>query len=179
MRASILIAVAILLLIVTALAVITPGVADDNDDQRLDDLETRVAALETRVAGASTPSASASSSQQNDSSSSSSSSNSSSVGNESNQSNSTNSSFTATYSGNGDRQVEIEIDTAGTYEFTATVTSAFSADLVNEKADVVPEFTIEATDAGTVTRSAALEPGVYVLNVSATSTWNAVLMLVS
>jgi len=163
MRASILTAVAILLLIVTALAVITPGVADDNDDQRLDDLETRVAALETRVAEPVEPTSASSSSQQSSSSS----------------SNSSTNAYTANYSGNGDREIEIQIDDAGTYQVTATTTSAFTAAIENEAGDSLPGFAIETDDAATETTSGSLEPGTYVLRVSATSTWSVTLVLIS
>lgn len=165
MRARIITSLAILLLIVTAVATVTPGAADDADDQRLGDLETRVAALETRVAEIAEPTSGASSSQQNNVTSSS--------------SNSSNDSYTASYSGNGDRDLEVEIENAGTYQVTATATSAFSAVLVDESGDVLPGFSIETDDAETVTISRRLAPGAYVLQVSATSTWNVTIILLA
>ncbi len=161
MRASILTAAAMLLLIVTALLAVTPGVADDAADQRLNDLETRVAALETRVAK--TPSAASSSSQQSNASSSS--------------SNSSNSSYTATFSGNGDREIEIEIDTAGTYQMTATTTSAFSSVIEDAEGNPVPGFMIDVDGAETFTRSDRLEQGTHLLRVSAPDSWNLTLIL--
>lgn len=163
MRTRIITSLAILLLIVTAVATVTPGAADDADEQRLDDLETRVAALETRVAEIADPTSGASSSQQNNVTSSSSS--------------SSNNSYTASYSGNGDRQLEVEIENAGTYQVTATTTSEFSAVLLDEAGDVVPDFSIETDDAETVTISGRLEPGTHVLQVSAASTWNVTIIL--
>lgn len=164
MRARILTAVAAVFLIVTAVAAITPGVADDAADQRLGDLETRVAALETRVAEPDEPTSSTSSQQNNVSSSS---------------SNSSNNAYTASFSGNGDREIEIEIDDEGTYQVTATTTSAFSADLENGTGELLPGFAIETEDAETVTRTGSLEPGAYVLRVSATATWNVTIVLIA
>ncbi len=53
--------------------------------------------------------------------------------------------------------------------YTATTTSAFTAALENEDGDSLPGFAIETDDAETVTTSGSLEPGAYVLRVSATS----------
>jgi hypothetical protein len=168
MRASILTATAILLLIVTALLAITPGAADDATNQRLGDLETRVAALETRVTemGASTPDNV--SGQQGTTSSSSSTS-----------SVSTDNAYTTSISGNGDREVEVEIDTAGTYQLTATAASAFTAVLEDGNGDALPDFSVETDAQATVTRSGALEPGTYILNVTATETWNVTIVLLA
>ncbi len=165
MRARILTAVAAMLLIVAAVAAITPGVADDAADQRLGDLETRVAALETRVAEPAESTSSSTSSQQNNVSSSS--------------SNSSNNAYTASFSGNGDREIELEIDDEGTYQMTATTTSVFSADLEDAAGESLPGFAIETEDAETVTRSGSLEPGAYVLRVSATATWNVTIVLIA
>ncbi len=164
MRARILTAVAAMLLIVAAVAAITPSVADDAADQRLGDLETRVAALETRVAEPDESMSSSTSSQQNNVSSSS--------------SNSSNNAYTASFSGNGDREIEIEIDDEGTYQVTATTTSVFSSNLENDAGESLPGFAIETEDAETVTRSGSLEPGAYVLRVSATATWNVTIVLI-
>jgi len=168
MRARIITSSAILLLIVSAVVAITPGAADDAADQRLSELETRVAALETRVAEPDESTSSSTSSQQNNVSSSS-----------SNSSNSSNNAYTASFSGNGDREIEIEIDDEGTYQVTATTTSVFSSNLENDAGESLPGFAIETEDAETVTRSGSLEPGAYVLRVSATATWNVTIVLIA
>jgi len=165
MRARIITSSAILLLIVSAVVAITPGAADDAADQRLSELETRVAALETRVAEPDESMSSSTSSQQNNVSSSS--------------SNSSNNAYTASFSGNGDREIEIEIDDEGTYQVTATTTSVFSSNLENDAGESLPGFAMETDDGETVTRSGSLEAGVYILRVSATSTWNVTIVLIT
>ncbi|MDQ3656219.1 MAG: hypothetical protein M3457_14225 [Chloroflexota bacterium] len=162
MRARIITSSAILLLIVSAVVAITPGAADDAADQRLSELETRVSALETQVAE---PTPETSSNQQSSSSSSS--------------STSSGNSYTASFSGNGDREIEFEIDDAGTYQVTATTTSAFSAVIENERGDVVPDFSIDTDGPETVTRSGRLEPGNYVLRVTAPESWNVTVVLLA
>ncbi len=161
MRAWILITVALVLLFAAALAAIAPGVAEDAGDQRLSDLETRVAALETQVADP-TP-ASSTTNQQSSSSSSS--------------STSSGDSYTGSFSGNGDRQIEIEIDDAGTYQLTATSTSALAAMIGNDDGEIVPGFSIDTNAAETVTVSGRLEAGAYVLRVSAPESWNVTIVL--
>ncbi len=160
MRAWLLTTVALVLLIAAAMAAIAPGVAEDAGDQRLSDLETRVAALETRVAE---PTAETSSNQQSSSSSSS--------------STSSTDSYTGSFSGNGDREIEIEIDDAGTYQLTATSTSAFAATIENDDGEIVPGFSIDTEAADTVTVSDRLEPGAHVLRVSAPESWNVTIVL--
>ncbi|MBA2468552.1 MAG: hypothetical protein H0V37_04035 [Chloroflexia bacterium] len=160
MRAWLLTTVALVLLIAAAVAAIAPGVAEDAGDQRLSDLETRVAALETRVAE---PTAETSSNQQSSSSSSS--------------STSSTDSYTGSFSGNGDREIEIEIDDAGTYQLTATSTSAFAATIENDDGEIVPGFSIDTEAADTVTVSDRLEPGAHVLRVSAPESWNVTIVL--
>lgn len=160
MRARIFATVAMLTLIVAALAAIIPGVAEDAADQRLSDLETRVAALETQAAE---PTPAQSSSQRGTVSTSS--------------SNSSNNSYTGSFSGNGDREIEIEIGDAGTYQLTATTTSAFSAVIEDENGESVPEFSIDTTGVETQTRTERLEPGTYVLRVSAPERWTVTIVL--
>jgi hypothetical protein len=163
MRGKLLFTAAVLILgFAVVVSLDSPGEAEDNNDQRISDLETRVAALEASVFGA-TPEAGSSDGNRNSSSSSSSSTTTTENGSNS---------FTATYSGTGDREIELEIDDAGTYQMTATTTSAFTAVLENEDDEPVSGFSVETDGAQTVTVSADLEPGTYLLRVSAPESWS-------
>jgi len=162
MRTKILAFIAVLFLIFAAVAAVSPGAADDNADGRLSDLETRVAALETQVAAPEETVTGSSSNQQSSTSSS---------------STSGNNAFTASFSGNGDREIELEIDNAGTYQVTVTTSSAFSADLEDAEGNAVPGFPIETDGADTVTVSIPLEPGTYILRVTAPESWNVTVVL--
>lgn len=163
MRTRILASVAVLFLILATVAAVSPGAADDNADVRLADLETRVAVLETQVASLAGAATDTSSSQQSNSSSSS--------------STSSNSAYTGSFSGNGDREIELEVDQAGTYQVTATTSSPFSAVLENEAGAVAPDFPIETDGPDTITVSIALEPGTYTLRVVAPESWNVTVVL--
>ncbi len=159
MRGKLLISSAVLLLGVAAASLVATGGAEDNNDQRISDLETRVAALEAEVFG-STPAAESTSDDRNDSSS-----------------NSSNS-YSGSYSGSGDREIEIEIDNAGTYHLTVTSSSALELVFENDAGEPIEAFAITIDEAGTATGSAPLEPGNYVLRVTSSSNWNATLVSV-
>lgn len=141
----------------------TPGSAEDAYEQRISDLETRVAALEEEVGldgdaeeTSQQGSVSTSSSQVSISSS----------------SEQGVSSYSASFSANGDRAIEFEISNASTYDLTANAEEPFELRVETLDGDPVPGFTLESDEGETMKASDHLEPGTYVLHVSTSSAWN-------
>lgn len=168
MRGKVLIITGAILLVFTIILTTTSGGAEDTYDQRISNLETRVAALETEVA---MPTPRSSSNQQTNVTNSSSNSSVSS----SNQGD--NSSYSASFSANGDKDFPFEVTHAGTYELTVNARSGLSAGIMKAGGDLVPGFSLASDKEGTLTQSARLEPGKYVLHVQASSPWNAIIVL--
>ncbi|MGI8405832.1 MAG: hypothetical protein ACR2OE_13900 [Thermomicrobiales bacterium] len=168
MRGKMLVPVAAILLVLTIVITTTSGGAKDTYDQRISNLETRVAALETEVA---MPDHGSQSNQQTNVTNSSSHSSVSS----SNQGNT--SSFSASFSANGEKELPFEIKNAGTYQLTVHASSNFSAEMKTDGGAVIPGFSLASDKEDTLTRSAHLEPGTYTLHIQTSSTWNAVIVL--
>jgi len=168
--------VAVFALILVAAAMTTGGTAEDASDARLADLETRVAALETAVAageddqdgrdGASGQPGQDGQDGEDGQNSSSSSSVQQSSG-----------SFTGVYSGTGDRTVDLELRNGGDYQLMLNASGAASITL-NGADGPIADFDIEADAAGTVTRTATLEPGTYWLEIRSATAWSVTLLFV-
>ena len=180
MRARIFAVIAVALLVVAAVAVFSPGAADDATEERLGDLETRVAALETQVAAtveteagedgedgqpgrdgedgedgqAGTSSSSSSSTQQSPGS------------------------FSGVYSGTGERVIEVELNNSGNYQLTLNASGVASITLTGENGPIA-DFGIETGAAGTVTRTAELAAGTYRLEVRSDDSWSITLLLLN
>ena len=181
MRARFLALAAVALLVVAAVAVFSPGAANDATDERLGDLETRVAALETQVAGVSEVGNAGQDGEdgqpgrdgedgedgQAGTSSSSSSSTQQSPG-----------SFSGVYSGTGERVVEIELNNSGNYQLTLNASGVASITLTGENGPIA-DFGIETGAAGTVTRTAELATGTYRLEVRSDDSWSITLLLLN
>lgn len=164
MRGKMLISAASILLVLAFGSVAAPGDAEDMYEERLSDLETRVAILEEQVGTATQESQSDRQSNVTSSSSQSSTSSSSQSG--------SNNVYSASYSSSGDRSLPFTIKNAGEYHLTAHATSPFSARIVTEDGEPVPEFVVELSEAGTFTVSDQLEAGDYILEVTAESEWH-------
>jgi hypothetical protein len=174
MRAR-LFAIAAALLVIAAVAVFSPGTANDATEERLGDLETRVAALETQVAtgangvdgedgeagrdgedgedGEDGQDGSSSSSTQQSSGS-----------------------FSGVYSGSGDRAIDIELDNGGAYQLTLNASGPASIVLTGDDGPV-EALGIDTDAAGTTTRTADLDPGDYRLDVRSGESWSVTLLL--
>lgn len=171
-----------LLLAFTVAGGLAALISEDRYGERLDDLETRVVRLEN-LAGIPTPTQEPLAGEDgadgqdgedgqdgNVSVSSGSSSSSSS------QSSNTNNAYSASYSSNGDQAREFEISNAGTYHLTAHASAGgFSARIETSDGDMVEGFSVEVDDAGTVSVSAQLTPGEYVLLVESASQWTVII----
>lgn len=164
MRGKMLISGASILLVLAFGSVAAPGDAEDMHEERLSDLETRVAILEEQVGTATQEAQSDQQSNVTSSSSQSSTSSSSQSG--------SNNVYSASYSSSGDRSLPFTIKHAGEYHLTAHVTSPFSARVVTEDGEPIPEFEVESSEAGTFTVSDQLEAGNYILEVTTESEWN-------
>lgn len=135
-------------------------------DDRIDALETRVAVLEKEVGIVNqTTTQSNTTTQRTSSTNVSSQSVSSSSGNSS--------SYSATFSASGTNEVEIELDNAGTYTFTITGTSSFKVELVDAHGDLIQPFSMESSEASTLSATGELPTGVFTLRVETSNSWNA------
>lgn len=169
MRSKVLVSVAGMILVFAIVMTTTSGGAKDTYDQRINDLETRVAALETQAAMSSQKSGS--NQQTNVTNSSSNSSVSS-----SDQGSTNSSSYTASFSANGDKELAVKIKNAGTYQLTVYAGSGFSAEIQTGDGNPLTDFSLASDKEGTLIRSAHLEPGNYILHVKASSMWNATII---
>jgi len=173
---------ATLMLVLTVAGGMAALVSEDRYGERLDELEKRVVRLE-QLAGIPTPTPTEGSSTGMDgadgadgqdgedgsvsvSSGSSSSSSSQSSGT---------SSYSASYSSNGDGMREFDISNGGTYYLTAQASAGFSAWIETSDGDVIDGFPVESDDDGTLSVSAELEPGEYVLRVESASQWTVII----
>jgi len=170
MRSRMLVSFAGVILVFAIVVTTTSGGAKDTYDQRINDLETRVAALETQVDMSSQRSGS---NQQSNSTNSSSNSSVSS----SDQGSTNSSSYSASFSANGDKELSVKIKNAGTYQLTVYAGAAFSAEIRSNDGHPISGFSLGSDKEGTVIKSEHLEPGNYILHVSASSMWNATIIL--
>jgi hypothetical protein len=167
---------ATLMLVLTVAGGMAALVSEDRNGERLDDLETRVVRLEqlagiptsTPTEGSSTGMDGADGEDGNVMVSSGSSSVSSS------QSSGT-SSYSASYSSNGDGMQEFEISFGGTYYLTAHAGAGFSASIETADGEVIDGFPVESDDDGTLSVSAELVQGAYVLRVESESQWTVII----
>ena len=150
----------------------TSGNAEGAYDQRLSELETRVAVLEAEVGISGETSQTNQTSQTSQQSNVSTSSSQSSVSTSINQTGDT---YSASFTASGDSLVPFEIDSAGTYDLIANASSPFTLRVETKDGEPVQDFVLESNEAGTLTSSAHLEPGEYVLDVSTDSQWNVTL----
>lgn len=146
----------------------TSGDEKDAHEERIAALETRVAVLEEEVGiETSETTQSSQTSQQSSVSSSSSQSVSSS------SSSSSSGSYTGSYSSSSTNEFELEIDDPGPYTLTITGTSGFVAHLMDPDGEPIEAFSLESSDADTLSATGDLSAGHYTLRVETETSWNA------
>jgi len=187
MRARLVYSGASMMITAAIAAALTVGVVEHDYDDRLEALETRVARLEAEVGiGSATPEAGvtveASGEEGEDGSVSVSSSNSSSTMSSSSSSSTTvqrgSSSFTATIASTGDQEVVQSIESAGIYRLTVQAKGELSVTVSRDGGNEVGDLSLAADGEETVSGTAVLEPGTYVIRVESETPWTVELKLI-
>lgn len=146
----------------------TSGDEKEAHEERIAALETRVAVLEEEV-GIETSGATHSSQTSQQSSDSSSSSQSVSIS----SSSSSSGSYTVSFSSSRTNEFELEIDDQDTYTMTIAGTSGFVAHLMDSNGEPMEVFSLESSDADTLSATGDLSAGHYTLRVETETVWNA------